>query len=151
MRRTVMYVAIIGGAAWLYDYVLGQAFVYLPIPILTPTFLHTTRQIGGHVLLRAVYFGLDIVISFIVAIPFAILIAKLYGRRWLPAAVAIGFWPVFEEWAGFPKVWSSISDHNGLVTGLAVDTLRMLLMLPLLTYFARRMASNNRMGHDGEG
>jgi hypothetical protein len=143
MSRKPVFIAIAIGAAWLYGYVLVMAFAYLPTFFLTPGFLHATGHVGGHILLRAAFLTLDLLITIAVSIPFAILIAALYSRWWLLVAVAVACASWLPELVGAQSVWSEVADHTGYVTTLTLTSARLLLTLPLLTYFFQRKASKS--------
>jgi len=144
MSRILILAAIAVGTAWFYEYALVLAFAHLPIYVLPPGFLRAAEGVGGHRLLRATILGLDVLITVAVSIPFAILISALYSHRWLLVAAIVALWATLPGIAGAPTVWRALPNHAGYVTDLALASIRLLLVLPLLTFYFRSAASNTR-------
>jgi len=139
MSRKLALVATAIVAAWLYRFVLLEAFGYLPIYILRPALLHGARDIGGQTLLRALFVVLDVVMVAVISLPFAILFARLYQKRWLLVAVAVACLPAIESLLDISKVWNEIAGSHWSWTWIyrILCVFWILAILPLLAYLAR--------------
>ena len=144
MKRIALLTVLAVALVWLYAEIYGWILVHVSALILTPASIHGAMNSGGVVLLRLMYFAIDLFATLLVSVPFAYVIARLYGNAWLVVAILVGGYLAAQDLLGIPVVWGHIEDHQRYLLNLIVGTARLLLVLPALTYVAWRLTSNNR-------
>ena len=144
MNRKLLLFAVASSAALLYRYTLVEALAYFPRFILTPGLLHATGRLGGEPLLRGLFLALDLLISTGVSFPFALLIASLYPRRWLLVAAAISSGLSLEGLIDTYQVWNKGHFDAWFVIYDSLSAIRLLLLLPALTFLVYWQTTSNR-------
>ena len=144
MKRIALLTVVAGALIWLYAEIYLWVLGHVSLLVLTGSNVHAAMDTGGVVLLRAMYFAIDLFVTLLVSIPFAYVIARLYGKAWLLVAVLVGGYLAAQDLFGIPVVWGLIQDHQRYLIDLTIVTARLLVVLPVLTYVAWRLTSNKR-------
>ena len=125
---------------WLYRYLFGLATVLL----LTPQLLHATRDLGGYPGLVTLHFLVSLLLSLVLMMPIAVLIALAFRRMWWAVALLFGLWLLASDIAVVPDVWGKMADHVGYLWKLCEEFAIVFGLALGLTYVAWRLTSNYR-------
>ena len=143
MKRKLALAAIVIFLAGVHLYALLFAFGYLPVFILRPGLLRAARDFGGLYFLRATIVLTDIVVHFLVAVPFAFLLAAIFPKRWLPLAVVISCVPLLDHMVGFWGVGNEVPMSAWNWVYASLNALLLLGTLPAVTCPIRRYLQND--------
>ena len=144
LKRAAIYLVAALAIAGLYYWAITQAFGFVTVRILTPGFVHAAKSLGGLPVLKLSYYAIDIVVTLLVSLPFAFPIARIFPTKWLGVALFTGACASVPDLVGMPVIWRYNFDHLRYVTDLAIGTIRLFVTLPVLTFLAHRLTSNNR-------
>jgi hypothetical protein len=141
MSRRIVLGALALGIIWLYSYLLVIAFGYAAA-LSTPYWWRDAFGRG-----RAAFWmwdlPLDLFVTAVVSIPFALLIARYYRRTWLLVALlAAGVLAVWNA-GDLVNIWPQIT--GSFVGFLLLGVVRQLTVLPVLTWLANKLPSIHRL------
>jgi hypothetical protein len=141
MSRKIVLGALALGIVGLYSYLLVIAFGYAAA-LSTPSWW---RDALGHG--RAAFWmwdlPLDLFVTAVVSVPFALLIARCYRRTWLLVALlAAGILAVWNV-GDLVKIWPQITGP--FVGFLLLGVVSQLAVLPVLTWLAHKLLSSYRL------
>jgi len=144
LKRAAIYLVAALAIAGLYYWAIPQAFGFVTVRILTPGFVHGAKSLGGLPVLKLSYYAIDIVVTLLVSLPFAFLIARIFPTKWLGVALLAGACASVPALVGIPVIWRYNINHLRYATDLAIGTILLLVTLPVVTYLAHGSTSNNR-------
>jgi len=145
MRRgaivSLIAIACMALYPWVYRDLFGLGAVYL----LSPRLLHMALDLGGHAVLVSLHFAVSLLLTLVLLIPIAILIAFVFRRWWWAAATLFGIWLVAPDVVAFPEVWGRhVEDHAIVVRVWALGLADVFAVALGLTYLTHRLISNSR-------
>jgi len=137
------------GLAWLYAWLHMHVIGWTSVRVLTPHVVHAAMNHGGPTLLRIVMYAIDLSVTLVVSLPFAVIIALICKNGWLEVALVTCGYLALSELSGIPMVWGHIADHGRYLTNLVAGTVTLVAVLPMLTFLARRLTPNYRLDRTG--
>jgi hypothetical protein len=135
-RSAILAVTVIGIITypWVYWRLYGSSTVYL----LTPDLLNAARHFGGHTALVALHFIASVLISAILVLPIAILIAVVFRRHWWAPTLLLGTELVWPDIIGMSDAWRAIPDHAAIAVGIAVDFMTVFVTAVCIAFLLSR-------------
>ena len=146
MWRRVALVALSLGLICLYRTALVIAFGYASAVVMPRWW----RDALGHT--HAAYWAwaltIDTLVTVAVSTPFALLFARAYRRRWLLLSLLAAGFAVAADVAAVPTILADLPHAAALtfyIQTLTTNTVRVLLVLPLLTWAAWQLSCHPRL------
>jgi hypothetical protein len=144
MRRRAIVSAAAVAAALLYPWLHRWLFGVITVYLLPPGLLHTARHLGGLAGLLFVHAAVSFLLTAVLFLPVAVLIALAFRRRWIVVAATAAAWLVAPDLIAIPDIWRQVFDRVAYMRSLILGVIVLLGALLASTYAASRLTSNNR-------